>query len=262
MTDRATHKKYFFFDIDSTLTARPGSSKVPASAKEAINELQSRGHFCALATGRAQYHAKEFGEIVGINNLVSDGGNGVTINGRLICQIPLPHEKCTALAEECDQKGFLWAILDKNRPVCSTKFPDFGRIVGDKYMRSDVVPDLDMQDYPNIYKMFVPCKPGSESVLHSLTALTWARYDSDLVIIEPMNKSVGIRRILDLCSASDEDVVVFGDAANDLSMFMPEWTRIAMGNAIPELKEQADFVTKGAAYDGIAYALRHFGWIT
>ncbi len=261
MAERADHKKYFFFDIDGTLTARPGSTQVPASTKQAIKDLQSAGHFCAVSTGRAQYHAMEFGEIVGINNLVSDGGNGVTLDGRLICQIPLPHEKCAALAEECDQKGFLWAILDQNRPVCCTKFPDFGRIVGDKYMRSDVVPDLDMQDYPDIYKMFVPCEPGSEAVLRSLSELTWARYDSDLVIVEPMNKAAGIRKIQELCSVADEDVVVFGDAANDLSMFLPEWTRIAMGNGIPELKERADFVTKDAADDGIAYALRHFGWI-
>ncbi len=261
MTACADHKKYFFFDIDSTLTVRLGSTQVPVSAKEAIKELQAQGHFCAVATGRAQYHAMEFGETVGMNNLVSDGGNGVTLGGRLICQTPLPHEKCTALAEECNRKGFLWAILDKNGPLCCTNSPDFGRFVDDKYMRSDVVPDLDMQKYPNIYKMFVLCKPGEEAVLNSLSDLTWARYESDLIIVEPMNKAVGIKKILELCSASDEDVVVFGDAENDLSMFLPEWTRIAMGNAVPALKERATFVTKSAADDGIAYALRHFGWI-
>ncbi len=261
MTANLTHKKYFFFDIDGTLVSTLGSEQVSASTRQAIDSLQAQGHFCAISTGRAQYHALGFGKKIGIDNLVSDGGNGVTINGRLISLTPLPHDKCAALARECDQKGFLWAISDQNRPVCCTKFPDFGRIVGDKYMRSHVVPDLDIQNYPALYKMFTLCKPGDEGELTSLSALRWARYESDLVIVEPMNKSVGIQKILDLYDVSDEDVVVFGDAENDLSMFRPEWTCIAMGNAIPELKERATFVTKDAADDGIAYALRHFGWI-
>lgn len=36
-----------------------------------------------------------------------------------------------------------------------------------------------------------------------------------------------------------KDVVVFGDEKNDLSMFIPEWTSIAMGNGIDELKKKA-----------------------
>lgn len=43
--------------------------------------------------------------------------------------------------------------------------------------------------------------------------------------------------------ASIEDVVVFGDGSNDVCMFLPEWTSVAMGNAIDELKQRADYVT-------------------
>ena len=59
----------------------------------------------------------------------------------------------------------------------------------------------------------------------------------------------------------DQDVVVFGDNTNDIKMFRPEWTSIAMGNAVEELKKIADFVTKDADDGGIEYACRHFGWI-
>ncbi|WP_420871291.1 HAD hydrolase family protein [Enterococcus italicus] len=34
-----------------------------------------------------------------------------------------------------------------------------------------------------------------------------------------------------------------------------------MGNAVPELKEQASFVTKANTEDGIYYACKKFGWI-
>jgi len=61
---------------------------------------------------------------------------------------------------------------------------------------------------------------------------------------------------------SDGDIVVFGDELNDLSMFMPEWTCIAMGNGRKELQAKADYVTGRSDEDGIGQALRKFGWIS
>lgn len=44
-------KRYFFFDIDGTLTS-PLTACVPEDTKEAIRQLQAKGNFVALATGR------------------------------------------------------------------------------------------------------------------------------------------------------------------------------------------------------------------
>ena len=62
-------------------------------------------------------------------------------------------------------------------------------------------------------------------------------------------------------NAPVEDVVVFGDDYNDRSMFTDRWFCIAMGNAKPELKEMADYVTDDVNKDGVYKALEHFGWI-
>ena len=58
---------------------------------------------------------------------------------------------------------------------------------------------------------------------------------------------------MDYFHASYEDVVVFGDGKNDFSMFVDDWFCIAMGNAIPELKEKADYITLPSSQEGIAY---------
>ena len=50
------NKKYFFFDIDGTLTDK-STGKIVPSAQLALNELQKAGHFVAIATGRAHYKA-------------------------------------------------------------------------------------------------------------------------------------------------------------------------------------------------------------
>lgn len=55
-----------------------------------------------------------------------------------------------------------------------------------------------------------------------------------------------------------DDVVVFGDDYNDLIMFDPRWTSIAMGNACDALKEKASYVTDDNVNDGIEKACRHF----
>ena len=44
-------------------------------------------------------------------------------------------------------------------------------------------------------------------------------------------------------------------------MFIPEWTSIAMGNGIDELKKKATYVTTDADKDGIYNACLHYGWI-
>ena len=41
-------KKYFFFDIDGTLTDR-STGKIVPSAREALDRLEANGHFVAIA---------------------------------------------------------------------------------------------------------------------------------------------------------------------------------------------------------------------
>ena len=83
----------------------------------------------------------------------------------------------------------------------------------------------------------------------------------EYIFVEPADKARGIRRIVSHLGGNVADVVVFGDERNDLSMFCPEWTCVAMGNAVPELKERADYVTASVWDDGISKACEHFGWI-
>ena len=83
----------------------------------------------------------------------------------------------------------------------------------------------------------------------------------EYIFVEPGDKSVGIKAMVDYFNGDYSDVVVFGDEKNDLSMFQDEWTSIAMGNAIDELKAKATYVTDACDQDGIYNACKHFKWI-
>ena len=119
----------------------------------------------------------------------------------------------------------------------------------------------DPRNYDQIFKVYVACFAPEEQKLETLKELPWCRFHKEYLFVEPGDKSVGIKMMVDHFKGNYKDVVVFGDEKNDLSMFRDEWTSIAMGNAIDELKEKATYVTTPCDQDGIYNACVHFGWI-
>ncbi|MGN0465347.1 MAG: HAD hydrolase family protein [Lachnospiraceae bacterium] len=256
-----TKKKYFFFDIDGTLVPVSGARDIPESTKKALQELREKGHFCAIATGRSHCLAEPQRMDLEFENMVCDGGNGIVLDGKLIGIEPLDRELCIQLAKQCDERGITWGVSVEDKPMRLTKYQAFIDRADNFYQRSTLVEDLDIESFPQILKMFVACDPGVEKDIPALHILPWVRYEDAFIFVEPTDKAVGIRKVQEIYHIDDEDIVVFGDGMNDVSMFLPQWKCIAMGNAVPELKERASFVTKNAADDGIVYALKHFGWI-
>ena len=75
------------------------------------------------------------------------------------------------------------------------------------------------------------------------------------VIPQSINKGQGIRDICAVLGISPEQVIAFGDAENDIPMLRAAGMGVAMGNAPPQVKQAADFVTLSNNDDGISYAL-------
>lgn len=98
-------RRYCFFDYDGTLRSR-SLDAVPASAHAALDKLRENGHFVALATGRLQSDALEVLAPCGINTMVADGGNSVTIDGKLISIEGMPLEPSRAFAHRLDDEGW------------------------------------------------------------------------------------------------------------------------------------------------------------
>ena len=256
-------KKYFFFDYDGTL-AIPLTRNIPDSTRETLRLLEAQGHFVALATGRLQCNALDFIDSAGIRNVVSDGGNSVTVDGKLLwmCSLDLPPVK--ACLHRLDDLGVPWAVTTDNVPWRVSSNPDFATISGDYYLPTRYDANLDIEALTQVMKVYIPCATEDIPALVAtgvLDDVPWVTYNSGALFVEPMNKDVGIRYLMDYYNAPYEDAVVFGDGKNDISMFCPDWTSVAMGNAVPALKECADYVTDACDQDGIYHACRHFGWI-
>lgn len=69
------------------------------------------------------------------------------------------------------------------------------------------------------------------------------------------SKGAAISALANHLNIEPKDIVCIGDGENDLSMFSVAGVRLAMGNAVKELKEQATFVLPSNDNDGVAEAI-------
>lgn len=73
-----------------------------------------------------------------------------------------------------------------------------------------------------------------------------------------VDKGEALREICKNLGIGRKEAIAFGDHQLDIPMIEAAGIGIAMGNAIPELKEKADFVTRTNNEAGISYALEHY----
>lgn len=75
--------------------------------------------------------------------------------------------------------------------------------------------------------------------------------DSAMVLPQGVNKGSGLLRVLHKLGVSEKDVIGVGDGENDTDLFQVSAFRVAVANAVPELKEMADWVTPAEAGSGV-----------
>lgn len=255
------HGRYFFFDIDGTLTDRK-THKVVDSALVAIKKLQEANHFVAIATGRAHYKAINFMHSVDMHNMVCSGGKGLVLNDTLIENKPLDHDAALAIIKQADSLGYgLLLMLDDSRCVYA-KNDLFVKQAGLRKEPTDYIYDagLDYDKLTDIYKIYISIPEDEEAKLTLKDTLGHLRFEKEYLMFQYDCKDEGIIKMMEYLKHDIKDVVTFGDDTNDLVMFKDEWCSIAMGNATDDLKAKATYVTDTNVDNGIYNVCNKFGW--
>lgn len=254
-------RKYFFFDIDGTLTDNTTKQIVP-SALSALRKLEQAGHRVAIATGRAHYKARGFMEEVGLHNMVCAGGGALVIDDQLIHNLPMDLEKAKAIVKEAEELGYgILLMLDDSIDVYM-KNDKFREQVGERKEPTNYILDplLNYDDLTEIYKIYISIPEAEEDRLTLKNTLGSLRFVKEYLMFQYDAKHQGILDMMENLQADISDVVVFGDDYNDIVMFDARWTSVAMGNACNELKEKADFIAKANVEDGIYRMCAEQGW--
>ena len=250
-----------FFDYDGTLTDLRTMSLVP-SAMKAIDLLQAEGHFCALATGRAYFKAKEIMEKIHVNNGICSCGGGIVIDGKLIKDEPLDLQNTKQLIRECKENGIGYQLSLTDGPELISDNNLFDeQCLNHEPGKTVIDPRFNFEEVNQIMNAYVSVSMEDEYKLPTLKKVGKLRFMPGFLIIQHDKKKQGIIELMNYMSAPLEDVVVFGDGTNDIDMFDKRWTSIAMANAVDELKALADYVSDSSYNDGVYNACKHYGWI-
>ena len=249
--------KIVFFDIDGTLLDH--DKNMPASTKKAIETLKENGVFVAIATGRAPFMFESIRNELDIDSFVSFNGQYVVFEGEPLFKNPLNNGKIEELYLEASGKGHPVVFMNHLTMKSSVKHHDFieNSLGGLKFAH----PEHDDLFYVDrdLYQTLLFCEEGQESYYSEtypeFNFIRWHPYSVD-ILPAGGSKAEGIKKMVERLGFKLEDVYAFGDGLNDLEMLKAVGTGVAMGNAVPDLQELANMVTKDVDDDGIWHGLK------
>lgn len=275
MIDACPEPAVLFFDVDGTLTSfdpddmtdKDFNAIHPSKAVvDAFGRLRNAGHRAFICTGRPLWLVADGLRALNPVGIVAMAGATLEVEGRVV------HEDCfdEDIVEELARRIIVAggeALFETNGATYSLEpvgveqsfLLGAGVVHGVDQMRVDgrlrvgkvCINASDLARVANddgfIDREFELCNTGGQNRELSPKGI---------------DKGVGVARALEyLGRTGNARTFGFGDSGNDLGMLAAVETAVAMGNAMPEVKAVADYVTNDVAHDGTVTAMRHFGLI-
>lgn len=264
-------KKALVLDIDGTLTN--SQKQISPATKAGIQDILKRGHKVILASGRPtpgmRRYEKELelekygGYLLSFNGgKIIESRSGDIVYQRMLPLPILPNLYAFAKEHSC---GLITYLGDQ---VISAFEPDEyieleSRING---MPVRVVDNfLEYVDF-DINKCLLTAPPEAaprlEEELREKYRGIVSIYRSEAFFIEVMpenvDKATSLDRMLESLGMTRDNAVCCGDGFNDISMIQYAGVGVAMGNAKPEVKAAADYVTASNDEDGLVEVIDRF----
>lgn len=256
-------KKVVFFDIDGTLV--DADKVLQDSIREAIQEIQDQNIDVVLATGRPPFMFEEIRKELNIDSYVSYSGQYVVYQNEVIHENPICENEVSRLHEITKEKSYPMIFMSEDEMRATVGghpfiYEGLGKL---KFAYPDV--DDNFSHTETIYQALLFCEQGEEEPLACPKGvskfLRWHRYTCD-VLPGDGHKAVGIEKLLEASGVRHENTFAFGDGPNDVEMVEAVAYGVAMGNAVPEVKKVADYITDHVAENGLINGLKHLGLIS
>lgn len=259
------HKiKLILSDIDNTILPS-GAREISPATKEAFIHAQEAGIVVAPATGRmyAQLPPMFGFEERLYASAVATNGAQVFLRGHALDEVVLPREPLLQLVERLKDMPScgLLVFLDPTPLLVVGKREDLA-VHYASY--ADICRPVDALPKEKIVKanvfMAAP-EAGTRAVIDTLNReidgldFDYPHVGFSNVMRAGHNKATGIAHLMQALGATAQEVVAFGDAGNDLTMFRLVEHSVAVANATEEAKALARWHTGVCADDSVALAI-------
>jgi Cof subfamily protein (haloacid dehalogenase superfamily) len=259
--------------------------KIPESTYKAIDLARKNGHQVFLCTGRSVCQIYKFLLDFGFDGIIAATGAYVEYEGRVIRHETIGAERIAALLGYFEQENIAYALQAADCQVASPKsleimmwhFNEMRKKVklnDEPNVFEDMILAEDLRTNPEHYayaeKLIYYCSPRNLSEVRQavaphfeVTPSSFEKPDETCgeVTMTGVNKASGMRVLGDYLNCTSEDMIAFGDGANDIDMLEYAGIGVAMGNASDIAKASADMVTERIDADGIFVALKKIGLI-
>jgi Cof subfamily protein (haloacid dehalogenase superfamily) len=110
------------------------------------------------------------------------------------------------------------------------------------------------KDKPEAWNVMIPLLDEAEN-RHTIV-----RYEgrSVEITLKGRTKERGLQSICELSNISIENTMAIGDELNDYGMLQHAGLGVAVGNAVPSIKAQADWVARSGYTEGVVEAIKTF----
>lgn len=248
-----------FFDIDGTLAM---GTKVPQSAADALACMRAKGDLVFICTGRARaYVEANFSEYA--DGFVCNNGRMAFMGDQTLVDKQLTPEQISRIMSVLDDVDAGYAFFEVRDAYFGG--PEKYRATAEQVLKLGHLPRIKdpttLHAYNfDIYFDDVAHRQRATEALGDMCLVNpHGPHPSADVTVIGAGKGDAVRDVAASLGVAIEDTYAFGDGINDLSMIKAAGHGIAMGNAVDELKEAAEYVTADIDKDGIAQAMEHFG---
>jgi hypothetical protein len=252
-------------DIDGTLIRKDHS--ISKLTKDTLKDYKNKGGKVVLATGRAYFSTKKIIEMLDYKGIIISY-NGAKIieveTGKVISHTPVEAED-TLEAIRISRKYGVHLNLYQNEEWYVEKR---NSLESEEYTVLSGVEPIEknfdtFQDYRMTKLLFIGKKEKLEEIEKELKNkeernihLTYSKTTFLEIMNKNVNKARGVEKVLNYFGISKEKTAAFGDERNDKEMLEFVKYGVAMGNANPELKKIAQYVTLTNEEDGIVEFLK------
>lgn len=243
-----------FLDIDNTLMS---AGKIPERNIDAIKKSRKEGSLVFINTARSFAFIPDILKDDSLfDGYVAGIGTDLRLHGKQI----FSHSMTT------DELKFIAAHFINGTREISFEGEDHMIWINPEERRQGVLNILSSADeFDTVYKDF---KISKMYVKGQLTEDETDIFGKDYILYQHESyaefvakgygKAVGMKRMTDYLGVPSDHCIAMGDSANDTDMLLAAGISVAMGNAIPEIKEICTYISCEAKDGGVADALEKF----